>query len=188
DPDAFSDPRGARAWVRSTLGERYGERVTWVSTYRFLQVIARSFVDRDRRILLIGEAAHLFAPFGARGMNSGIADADAAASAIKCASGARDPAAAKAAIDEFARERRAAAEWNRAAAGEALEHLRAHSPWRRAKRIGAVLAARWWPKAAEWLDTAPHRPSGRAPPAGRPKEPSQPPHPPPPPPHHRPLL
>jgi 3-(3-hydroxy-phenyl)propionate hydroxylase len=169
DPDAFSDPEGARAWVRSTLGERYGERVTWVSTYRFLQVIARSFVDRDRRVLLIGEAAHLFAPFGARGMNSGIADGDAAATAIKGAIGARDPATATAAIDEFARERRAAAEWNRAAAGEALEHLCAHTPWRRAKRITAALVAPWWPKAAEWLDTAPYGPSGGPPTAGRTK-------------------
>ena len=81
DPEAFSKPEGARAWVASTLGERYGGRVTWVSTYQFLQVIAQSFVDRNRRVLLVGEAAHLFAPFGARGMNSGIADAAAAATA-----------------------------------------------------------------------------------------------------------
>ncbi len=169
DPEAFSKPEGARAWVASTLGERYGGRVTWVSTYQFLQVIAQSFVDRNRRVLLVGEAAHLFAPFGARGMNSGIADAAAAATAIKAAIGARYTAAASAAIDDFARERHAAAEWNRAAAGEALAHLQAHTPWRRVRRIAAVLAAPWWPRAGQWLDTAPYGPRGGPPTAGRTK-------------------
>jgi 3-(3-hydroxy-phenyl)propionate hydroxylase len=169
DPGAFSDAEGARAWVASTLGEKYRGRVTWVSTYQFLQVIARSFVDRHRRVLLVGEAAHLFAPFGARGMNSGIADAAAAAAAIKAAIGARDTASASAAIDGFARERHAAAEWNRAAAGEALAHLRARTPWRRCKRIAAALAAPWWPRAGRWLDSAPYGPSGGPPTARRTK-------------------
>lgn len=163
DPDAFSNAAGARAWVASTLGAKYGERLTWVSTYRFLQVVASSFTDRERRVLLIGEAAHLFAPFGARGMNSGIADAEAAVSAIQAALRATDRARAKVAIDDFARERRAAAEWNRAAAGEALAHLRAQTPARRAARIAAAIAAPFWKRAGEWLDTAPYGPRGRPP-------------------------
>ena len=48
-----------------------------MSTYRFRQAVAESFTDPRHRVLLVGEAAHLFPPFGARGMNSGIADADA---------------------------------------------------------------------------------------------------------------
>jgi 3-(3-hydroxy-phenyl)propionate hydroxylase len=168
DPEEFAGETGAAAWVASTLGERYGDRITWVSTYQFLQVVAQSFVDASRRVLLVGEAAHLFAPFGARGMNSGIADADRAASAIGVAFGASDRAAACTAIDEFERERRAAAEWNCAAAGEALAHLRARSAWSRAKRTAAALAAPWWPGAGQWLDTAPYGPSG-APSAARSK-------------------
>ncbi len=168
DPEAFSSADGARAWVSETLGRGYGDRVTWVSTYRFLQVVAPTFVDRHHRVLLVGEAAHLFAPFGARGMNSGIADADAAAVAIASAARAPDTAVATAAVTAFARDRHAAAEWNRAAAGKALAHLRAASPWRRAKRIGAALAARWSMRAGQWLDTAPYGPSG-GPPAGQTK-------------------
>jgi len=136
DPEKFSSPAGARAWIETTLGKKYGERITWVSTYQFLQVVARSFIDADARVLLVGEAAHLFAPFGARGMNSGIADADSAASAIATALRATDPAAARSAIEAFARERHAAAEWNRAAAGQALAHLRAHTPYDRVLRLG----------------------------------------------------
>jgi 3-(3-hydroxy-phenyl)propionate hydroxylase len=99
-------------------------------------------------------------------MNSGIADAGAAASAIAAALGARSEAEAKAAIGRFDSERGAAAEWNRAAAGQALDHLRAHTLWRRTKRQGAALAAPWWLPAGEWLDTAPYGPSGGPPAVG----------------------
>jgi 3-(3-hydroxy-phenyl)propionate hydroxylase len=159
DPETFSSPAGARAWIEKTLGKKYGERITWVSTYQFLQVVARSFIDANARVLLVGEAAHLFAPFGARGMNSGIADADSAANAIATALRASDPTAARSAIDAFARERHAAAEWNRAAAGQALAHLRAHTPYNRARRLSAALLSPWWPAAGEWLDTAPYGPA-----------------------------
>ena len=40
--------------------------------------MATAFTDPHRRVLLVGEAAHLFPPFGARGMNSAFADAVAA--------------------------------------------------------------------------------------------------------------
>ncbi len=71
DPEEFSGTEGAAGWVGASLGERYADRITWVSTYQFLQVIARRFVDDRKRVLLTGEAAHLFAPFGARGHELG---------------------------------------------------------------------------------------------------------------------
>jgi len=166
DATAFASTEGVRRWIAATLGPSYADRVTWVSTYQFLQVVARSFVDRARRVLLVGEAAHLFAPFGARGMNSGIADADRAAEAIATAIGAADSSAAAAAIEAFEQERRAAAVWNRAAAGEALAHLRATTLRRRLSRIAAVLASRFSTTAAEWLDRAPYGPAG-GPPGGK---------------------
>jgi len=158
DPERFSNLAGTREWVGATLGAKYAERVTWVSTYQFLQVVAQSFVDAHRRVLLVGEAAHLFAPFGARGMNSGIADAAAAAAAIAAAFDTTEIASGT--IDGFASHRLAAAQWNRAAAGEALAHLRAREPWRRAQRLAAALAAPYSSAAAYWLDTAPYGPTG----------------------------
>jgi 3-(3-hydroxy-phenyl)propionate hydroxylase len=48
----------------------------WVTTYRFTRSVATSYTDTHARVLLAGEAAHLFPPFGgARGLNSGIPDA-----------------------------------------------------------------------------------------------------------------
>jgi 3-(3-hydroxy-phenyl)propionate hydroxylase len=161
DPSRFSNEEGVRKWIGASLGKKYAERITWVSTYQFLQVIATRFSDAHRRVLLVGEAAHLFAPFGARGMNSGIADAESAARVIAAALHAPD--GADGAIDGFAKERHDAAEWNRAAAAEALAHLRGQTPWRRLQRVAAVLSAPYSARIAHWLDAAPYGPSGGPP-------------------------
>ena len=65
DPEQFNDPEGVKGWIAQVLPPKYADRVAWVSTYRFYQVVASAFTDEHRRIALVGEAAHLFAPFGA---------------------------------------------------------------------------------------------------------------------------
>jgi len=49
------------------------ERVNWFSTYRVHHRVAERFADR--RVLLLGDAAHIHSPVGAQGMNTGIGDA-----------------------------------------------------------------------------------------------------------------
>jgi 3-(3-hydroxy-phenyl)propionate hydroxylase len=65
--------------IRHVLGEalRTDYELVWSSVYRFQSRVA----DRMRvgRVLLAGDAAHLLSPFGARGLNSGVADAENAA-------------------------------------------------------------------------------------------------------------
>jgi 2-polyprenyl-6-methoxyphenol hydroxylase-like FAD-dependent oxidoreductase len=62
--------------IRQVIGDRSYE-IVWRSVYRFSSRVA----DRMRigRVLLAGDAAHLYAPFGARGLNSGVLDAENAA-------------------------------------------------------------------------------------------------------------
>jgi pentachlorophenol monooxygenase/3-(3-hydroxy-phenyl)propionate hydroxylase len=62
--------------IRQIVGEADYE-IVWHSVYRFHS----RCVDRMRvgRVLLAGDCAHLVAPFGARGLNSGVADAENAA-------------------------------------------------------------------------------------------------------------
>lgn len=62
--------------IRAVIGQRDYE-IVWKSQYRFH---ARQ-VDRMRvgRVLVAGDAAHLVSPFGARGLNSGVPDAENAA-------------------------------------------------------------------------------------------------------------
>ena len=74
DAEAYTGARDAR--IRAIIGDRPYE-LLWSSVYRFQSRI----VDRMRvgRVLLAGDLAHLVAPFGARGLNSGVQDAENAA-------------------------------------------------------------------------------------------------------------
>ena len=74
DPEAGLDAR-----IRALVGDAPYELV-WLTAYRFHSRLASRF--RVGRVFLAGDAAHLMAPFGARGMNSGVEDATAAAQAI----------------------------------------------------------------------------------------------------------
>jgi 3-(3-hydroxy-phenyl)propionate hydroxylase len=157
-PESFTSPEGLRRWIPEVLPAAYGERVRWVSTYRFAQQVAARFTDEHQRVLLTGEASHLFAPFGARGMNSSIPDAVRAVDAVREALSAKDTATAGAAISRFARERKEAAEYNRACASAALEHMLADSRSVRLRRRAAAAIAAAGRKAGEWLDSAPYGP------------------------------
>ncbi|MFE7760755.1 FAD-dependent monooxygenase [Streptomyces sp. NPDC057438] len=153
DDDAteeFGTEDAVRRWLPEVVGDGYAERVLWVSTYRFLRKVAADFTDPHRRVLLAGEAAHLFPPFGARGMNSGIADAVAAARAI--ADGTPE------AVDSFAEVRRAAGLFNSAAAGTALDHLRPRRRIVRVKQRAAAALAPVVPRCGAWLEHAPYGP------------------------------
>ncbi|MFJ3306552.1 FAD-dependent monooxygenase [Streptomyces sp. NPDC086549] len=156
DPhEAYGTEEAVRRWLPAVVGEGYEDRILWVSTYRFLRKVAASFTDPHRRVLLVGEAAHLFPPFGARGMNSGIADAAAAAAAAA--------AGTVAAVEEFAEVRRAAGLFNSAAAGTALEHLRPARRIVRVKQRAAAALAPVLPWCGSWLEHAPYGPRGGAP-------------------------
>jgi 3-(3-hydroxy-phenyl)propionate hydroxylase len=150
DPEEFNDAEGVRSWIGRVLPPKYAERVTWVSTYRFYQVVASAFTDPHRRIALVGEAAHLFAPFGARGLNSGIPDAVVAARAIVDGS--------RASIDHFATTRREAALYNREASNLALRHMQANGWTIRLKRHAQAAIAKRGIAAGTWLDSSPFGP------------------------------
>ena len=158
DPDALSTAVGVREWLIKVMPVAYADRVTWASTYVFRQAIANRFTDASHRVLLAGEAGHVFAPFGARGLNSGIADAFVAAQAIDAALRADDASAAARAIQACADSRRAAAGRNRAASSAALTHLQARSPLQRVLRRTAGYLAASMPAVGRWMDRAPFGP------------------------------
>jgi 3-(3-hydroxy-phenyl)propionate hydroxylase len=128
-----------------------------VSTYRFYQVVASAFTDQHRRACLVGEAAHLFAPFGARGLNSGIPDAVVAARSIKAALAGDDTA-----VDHFATTRREAGLFNREASTLALRHMQANGWSIRMKRRLKASIARRGISAGAWLDASPFGPPAAA--------------------------
>jgi 2-polyprenyl-6-methoxyphenol hydroxylase-like FAD-dependent oxidoreductase len=60
--------------IRAVIGPNTAYEVVWMTVYRFHQRLAPAF--RGGNAFLAGDAAHLYAPFGARGLNSGVADAE----------------------------------------------------------------------------------------------------------------
>lgn len=160
DPERLASPAAVRKWLPQVVDAGYRDRILSVSRYPFLQRVAESFLDPCRRVLLAGEAAHLFAPLGARGMNSGIADADAASAAVATALRATSAERARGALEDYGRCRQAAAYRNRTAAGAALAQVRPSSVWQRGRQEIAARLATVMPRCGKWLDQRPYGPRG----------------------------
>jgi 2-polyprenyl-6-methoxyphenol hydroxylase-like FAD-dependent oxidoreductase len=73
DVEAERASGGLDRRVRAVIGAVDYE-LLWLTPYRFHQRLVERF--RVGRVLLAGDAAHLVSPFGARGLNSGVADAE----------------------------------------------------------------------------------------------------------------
>jgi 2-polyprenyl-6-methoxyphenol hydroxylase-like FAD-dependent oxidoreductase len=114
--------------MRAILGDTSYEAM-WLSVYRFHQ---RRVPDiRLGRVLLAGDAAHLMSPFGARGMNSGIADVENAAWKIALdRAGAGGPNL----LASYDHERGAAAEENLRVTAETMRFLVPRTESERARR------------------------------------------------------
>lgn len=154
----FATDEAVRRWLPKVIDRRYLDSILWVSKYHYLQVVADTFVDPWRRVLLVGDAAHLFPPMGARGMNSGIADGDAAATAVVAAMSATNPARAAETIERFNRDRHTAAQYNSNAAGIALAHLKPRSPVTRLRQRVAAVMSPAVPALGSWLEHAAYGP------------------------------
>jgi 3-(3-hydroxy-phenyl)propionate hydroxylase len=74
DRQAELDPARIRARIDRMLGEGADYDLVWTSIYSFQ--CRRMTRFRAGRVLFAGDAAHQVSPFGARGANSGIQDAD----------------------------------------------------------------------------------------------------------------
>lgn len=74
DPEEEKRPEKVTARVRAMLGEGVPFELEWVSVYTFRCRRIERF--RHGRVIFAGDAAHQVSPFGARGGNSGVQDAD----------------------------------------------------------------------------------------------------------------
>jgi 3-(3-hydroxy-phenyl)propionate hydroxylase len=74
DPDEEKKPERILPRLRAMLGEHARFEIEWASVYTFQCRRMQRF--RHGRVLFAGDAAHVVSPFGARGANSGIQDAD----------------------------------------------------------------------------------------------------------------
>lgn len=107
DPVAEKDPARVIPRVKELLGDDVEFELEWVSVYTFSCLRMDSF--RHGRVLFAGDSAHGVSPFGARGANSGIQDADNLAWKLKLVLNGQAPDTL---LDTYASEREYAADEN----------------------------------------------------------------------------
>jgi 3-(3-hydroxy-phenyl)propionate hydroxylase len=131
------------ARIRRIVGER-PYQVVWQSVYRF----HARHADRLQvgRVLLAGDCAHLYAPFGARGLNSGVHDAENAAWKLAFVLRGWAPPSL---LDSYHAERLAAALENLEVTARTMDFLVPQSP-------------AGWARRREVLERAAHDPASRA--------------------------
>ncbi len=108
DPEAEKQPERVAQRIRRLLDQQgwphIGFRLEWVSVYTFQ--CRRMAQFRHGRLLFVGDSAHQVSPFGARGANSGIQDADNLGWKLQRVLAGRAPDTL---LDSYAQERGAAA-------------------------------------------------------------------------------
>ncbi|PRF73054.1 FAD-dependent oxidoreductase [Burkholderia multivorans] len=107
DPVAEKQPERVIPRVRALLGPDVEFELEWVSIYTFR--CQRMDTFRHGRVLFAGDSAHGVSPFGARGANSGVQDADNLAWKLKLVLDGRAPDRL---LDTYASEREYAADEN----------------------------------------------------------------------------
>lgn len=107
DPIAEKAPERVIPRVKALLGEDVEFDLEWVSVYTFSCLRMDSF--QHGRVLFAGDSAHGVSPFGARGANSGVQDADNLAWKLRLVVNGDAPPAL---LDTYASEREYAADEN----------------------------------------------------------------------------
>jgi 2-polyprenyl-6-methoxyphenol hydroxylase-like FAD-dependent oxidoreductase len=114
--------------IRAVVGSS-DYQLVWLTAYRFSQRMANAF--RVERVFLAGDAAHVMSPFGARGLNSGVADAENLAWKIAWVLRGDAPATV---LDSYEAERRPVARENLRVTDATMRFMAPHGPVRRAWR------------------------------------------------------
>ncbi|MDO5103501.1 MAG: FAD-dependent oxidoreductase [Lautropia sp.] len=107
DPVEARKPENVIPRIQAMLGDGREFELEWVSVYTFQCRRMNRF--HHGRVLFIGDAAHQVSPFGARGANSGIQDADNLAWKLKLVMDGKAPATL---LDTYTEERGFAADEN----------------------------------------------------------------------------
>ena len=107
DPEEERKPEKVIPRLKTMLGPQAKFDLEWVSVYTFQCRRLEKF--RHGRVIFAGDAAHQVSPFGARGGNSGVQDADNLAWKLAAVIDGRAP---EALIDSYGFEREMAADEN----------------------------------------------------------------------------
>jgi 2-polyprenyl-6-methoxyphenol hydroxylase-like FAD-dependent oxidoreductase len=126
DMEAERASGGLDRRIRAVVGEHTEYELLWMTIYRFHQRLADHF--RVGNVFLAGDAAHLYAPFGARGLNSGAADAENLAWKLAFVLRGDVP---ESLLDSYQAERLPAAEENLAVTEATMRFMAPNRAWQR---------------------------------------------------------
>jgi 2-polyprenyl-6-methoxyphenol hydroxylase-like FAD-dependent oxidoreductase len=133
--------------IRALLPEDLDYEVVCLSNWRFHQKIVGNF--RAGRVFLAGDAAHLMAPFGARGLNSGVEDVVNLAWKLALVVAGEAPDAL---LDTYDEERRGAALVNLRMTQSTADFIMPPTPLHRAWKALALRAAVYSSRARRYVN------------------------------------
>jgi 3-(3-hydroxy-phenyl)propionate hydroxylase len=148
DPVVEREPARVVPRVRAMLGSDAQFELVWCSVYTFACMRMEHF--RHGRVLFAGDAAHGVSPFGARGANSGVQDADNLAWKLNCV---LRHAAPERLLDTYASERERAADENIAHSTRSTDFLTPGSDVSRSFRDAVLGLARDHPFARRLVNS-----------------------------------
>jgi 3-(3-hydroxy-phenyl)propionate hydroxylase len=141
DPEAEKRPEAIKprvdAMMRAAIGREVPYELEWASVYTFACLRMDRFVHG--RVIFAGDSAHGVSPFGARGANSGVQDADNLAWKLDLVLRGTAP---RALLDSYGPEREYAADENILNSTRATDFITPKSPISRLFRDAALDLAR----------------------------------------------
>lgn len=148
DPEREKEPERVLARVRALLGEDAQFSLEWVSVYTFSCSRMSSF--RCGNVIFAGDSAHCVSPFGARGANSGLQDADNLGWKLEFVLRGLAPDAL---IDSYAREREYAADENIRHSTRSTDFITPKTAMSRVFRDAVLTLARHHPFARQLVNS-----------------------------------
>ncbi|MCC7217417.1 MAG: FAD-dependent oxidoreductase [Burkholderiales bacterium] len=148
DPEAEKQPERILPRLTAMLGPDAHFEIEWASVYTFQCRRMQRF--RHGRLVFAGDAAHLVSPFGARGANSGIQDADNLGWKLSLVVAGRAP---EALLDTYDAERVAAADENLRNSTRSTDFITPKSAVSRTFRDAVLALARRHPFARRLVNS-----------------------------------
>ncbi|CAA9411812.1 MAG: 2-polyprenyl-6-methoxyphenol hydroxylase and related FAD-dependent oxidoreductases [uncultured Ramlibacter sp.] len=148
DPEQVSREEAVRERLARQFGSDCEVEIVWVGPYAYRSECVDAM--RHGRLFFMGDAAKVVSPFGARGGNTGIADADNLAWKLAAVLKGRAPPAL---LDSYHQERHEAARQNVLVTNRTARFLRPADGAEKLFRTAAVSLARQFPFARQLVNT-----------------------------------
>ena len=148
DLEHVSRPEVAAERLRRQLGQDVEFELVWVGPYSYRAQLIDSF--KVGHTFFMGDSAHAMSPFGARGGNSGIQDADNLGWKLALVLAGQAP---ESLLESYGAERRPAAEFNIMTTRRTARFLQPESPAEKLLRDAVLSLAREFPFARNLCNT-----------------------------------